>query len=161
MRSFFRGVDVSKILTAADIAKNTQVTLIDKPEHGPRAALKLLTYFDREWGYVLGRGRRFTGVVSSSSLEQARRDDAALDGALVAEVATVQPQTPLHELMGVVAASPCPVPVVDEDGRYHGAISRTALLQALDNLPTESATDAGPEAMEPVAAPEPLAATGS
>jgi len=31
-----------------------------------------------------------------------------------------------------VAASPCGLPVVDEAGRYRGAISKAVLLQTLD-----------------------------
>ncbi|XBQ08337.1 MAG: glycine betaine/L-proline ABC transporter ATP-binding protein ProV [Salinarimonas sp.] len=162
VRSFFRGVDISKVLTAADIAKRTQVTIIDRPEHGARAALKLLTDFDREYGYVIGRGRRFSGVVSVASLEQARAENATLDKALLADAATVRPETPLHELMGVVAGAPNPVPVVGDDGRFHGVISRTTLLQALDNLPTETgATPPAAEGAPGEAAPEPVAATGS
>lgn len=144
VRSFFRGVDVSKVLTAGDIARRTQVTLIERPEQGPRAALRLLGDFDREFGYVLGRGRRFIGIVSVASLEQARAGDASLESAMLGGVATVAPQTQLHALMGTVATTPYPVPVVDEAGRYHGVVSRTALLQALENLPS---TDAPPSRM--------------
>ncbi|WP_372426435.1 glycine betaine/L-proline ABC transporter ATP-binding protein ProV [Salinarimonas chemoclinalis] len=161
VRSFFRGVDVSKVLTAADIATKTQVTIIDKPEQGPRAALRLLGDFDREWGFVIGRGRRFAGVVSVSSLEQARHDDAPLDAALMPEIATVRPEAPLGELMGVVATAPYPVPVVDEEGRYRGAVSRTSLLQALDGLPGEAeATFEPPIDADEAGAPRPVAAAG-
>ncbi len=139
VRSFFRGVDVSKVLTARDIARRTQVTIIDKPEQGPRAALRLLDDFDKEYGYVLGRGRKFLGVVSLSSLEEARKTDAPLDKALLPEDATVSPETPLGDLMGVVAMTPYAVPVVSQDGRYVGAVSRSALLKALDNVTEEPA----------------------
>ncbi|MGJ3264210.1 MAG: glycine betaine/L-proline ABC transporter ATP-binding protein ProV [Salinarimonas sp.] len=165
VRSFFRGVDISKVLTAADIATRTQVTIIDKPEQGPRAALRLLGDFDREWGYVIGRGRRFAGVVSVASLEHARRDEASLEKAFLPGTPAIPPETPLHELIGVVAGAPHPVPVVDADGRYRGVISRTSLLQALDNLPGEPeaalATDRGTSVETPAPAPASVAATGS
>jgi glycine betaine/proline transport system ATP-binding protein len=144
VRSFFRGVDVSKVLTAKDIARRTQVTLIDKPEQGPRAAMRLLGDFDREYGYVLGRGRKFVGVVSLASLEEAKRVDASLEQALLPDGPTVTPDISLNDLMGVVAATPYAVPVVQEDGRYVGAVSKSTLLKALDNINGE----------EPVAAPE-------
>jgi len=144
VRSFFRGVDVSKVLTAKDIARRTQVTLIDKPEQGPRAAMRLLGDFDREYGYVLGRGRKFVGVVSLASLEEAKRVDATLEQALLPDGPTVTPDISLNDLMGVVAATPYAVPVVQEDGRYVGAVSKSTLLKALDNINGE----------EPIAAPE-------
>ncbi len=134
VRSFFRGVDVSKVLTARDIARRTQVTLIDKPEQGPRAAIRTLENHDREYGYVLGRGRRFLGVASLSSLDEARKADAPLDKALLPDCPTITPDTHLGDLMNVVAVTPFAVPVVDEDGRYVGAVSRSALLKALDNV---------------------------
>ncbi|MCC5977493.1 MAG: glycine betaine/L-proline ABC transporter ATP-binding protein ProV [Salinarimonas sp.] len=156
VRSFFRGVDVSKVLTARDIARRTQVTLIDKPEQGPRAAIRMLETHDREYGYVIGRNRRFLGVASLASLDEARKADAALEKALLPDCPTITPETHLGELMNVVATTPYAVPVVDEDGRYAGAVSRSALLQALDNVigdekPSGASTDAAPtEAREGV-----------
>ena len=38
----------------------------------------------------------------------------------------------MNELIGLVAESPCQVPVVDERGLYLGLISKTHLLQTLD-----------------------------
>lgn len=148
VRSFFRGVDVSKVLTAKDIARRTQVTLIDKPEQGPRAAMRLLADFDREYGYVLGRGRKFVGIVSLASLEEAKRVDTSLEHALLPDGPTVTPDISLNDLMGVVAATPYAVPVVQEDGRYVGAISKSTLLKALDNINGEeplASLDAVPE----------------
>jgi hypothetical protein len=42
------------------------------------------------------------------------------------------PSTPLNDLIGVVAASPCGVPVVDAEHRYVGVVSKAALLETLD-----------------------------
>ena len=134
VRSFFRGVDVSKVLTARDIARRTQVTLIDKPEQGPRAAIRTLETHDREYGYVLGRNRRFLGVASLATLDEARKADHPLEKALLPDCPTISPETHLGELMNVVATTPYAVPVIDENGRYAGAVSRSALLQALDNM---------------------------
>ncbi|MBC6659524.1 glycine betaine/L-proline ABC transporter ATP-binding protein, partial [Morganella morganii] len=39
---------------------------------------------------------------------------------------------PLNELLTVVAQSPCAVPVVGNNNRYAGVISKGMLLQALD-----------------------------
>ncbi|HMB11609.1 glycine betaine/L-proline ABC transporter ATP-binding protein ProV [Saliniramus sp.] len=137
VRSFFRGVDVSKVLTARDIARRTQVTLIDKPEQGPRAAIRTLESHDREYGYVIGRNRRFLGVASLATLDEARKADQPLEKALLPDCPTISPEAHLGDLMNVVATTPYAVPVIDENGRYAGAVSRSALLQALDNMITE------------------------
>ncbi|VTR24259.1 Glycine betaine/L-proline transport ATP-binding protein ProV [Serratia fonticola] len=72
VRTFFRGVDISHVFSAKDIAKRRPVTLIRKtPGFGPRSALQILRDEDRDYGYVLERGQKFIGVVSIDSLKQA------------------------------------------------------------------------------------------
>ena len=106
VRSFFRGVDVSKVLTARDIARRTQVTLIDKPEQGPRAAIRTLETHDREYGYVLGRNRRFLAwPVSRPSMRRAR-PTTRWKRPCCPIARRSSPETHLGELMNVVANHP-------------------------------------------------------
>jgi glycine betaine/proline transport system ATP-binding protein len=72
--------------------------------------------------------------VSLASLEEAKRADANLEQALLPDGPTVTPDISLNDLMGVVATTPYAVPVVQEDGRYVGAVSKSTLLKALDNI---------------------------
>ena len=133
VRTFFRGVDISQVFSAKDIARRTPVGLIRKtPGFGPRSALKLLQDEDREFGYVLERGQKFVGIVSIDSLKTALAAGAGLDNALLETPAAVDAQTPLSELLSVVGQAPCAVPVVGEEGQYVGIISKGVLLQALD-----------------------------
>jgi glycine betaine/proline transport system ATP-binding protein len=133
VRAFFRGVDLTSVLKAGDIARKTQVTLIDRSDDGIRAALTRLREHDRDFGYVVDRGRHLHGVVSVDSLrrtleeDRPRLADAFLDG-----VPTLPEDTPVAELLGTVADSVCGVPVVDADNRYRGVITRAGLLQTLD-----------------------------
>ncbi|MBL28553.1 MAG: proline/glycine betaine ABC transporter ATP-binding protein ProV [Rhodospirillaceae bacterium] len=133
VESFFRSVPASKVLTAGDVARREQVTVIDRADKGVEAAARMLRDYDREYGYVIDRHRRFQGVVSVSSLREALDgDDPGFSGAILDDVQAVQADTALSEVIGQVAGSPCPVPVVEADGRYRGAISKTVLLQTLD-----------------------------
>lgn len=134
VRSFFRGVDVSKVLTAADIARREQVTVIDRADFGVRTALKRLQDHDREYGFVLDKQRKFHGVVSVETLRAAIKAETEprFRHAFLPDVAPVPADTLLNDLLGAVAQSPIAVPVVDETGRYLGAISKTRLLQTLD-----------------------------
>jgi glycine betaine/proline transport system ATP-binding protein len=134
VRSFFRNIDLTRVLTAGDIARRDQATLVRHPGEGPRAALRQLRERDREIGYVQDARRRFHGVVSVESLIAAieRKNGAAtLDDAILAEVAPVAAETSMDEVLPLVAKSPCPLPVVDLGGAYLGAISKTAYLEAL------------------------------
>jgi glycine betaine/proline transport system ATP-binding protein len=139
VRTFFRGVDVSQVFSAKDIARRRPVTLIRKtPGFGPRAALKLLEDEDREYGYVLERGQKYIGVVSLDSLKSALKENRSLDSALLELPAPVPADMPLSELISQVAAAPCAVAVVSEESNYIGVISKAMLLRALDK---EGATE--------------------
>ncbi|CNI19783.1 glycine betaine/L-proline ABC transporter ATP-binding protein ProV [Yersinia pekkanenii] len=133
VRTFFRGVDISHVFSAKDIARRRPVSLIRKtPGFGPRSALKLLQDEDRDYGYVLERGQKFIGVVSIDSLKKALAENQPLDSALLDYPAPVPGDMPLSELISLVAQAPCAVPVVGEDNSYIGIISKAMLLQALD-----------------------------
>ncbi|WP_208951939.1 glycine betaine/L-proline ABC transporter ATP-binding protein ProV [Rahnella sp. ChDrAdgB13] len=132
VRTFFRGVDISQVFSAKDIARRRGALIRKTPGFGPRAALKLLEDEDREYGYVLERGQKFIGIVSIESLKTALKANQPLESALLESPAPVQADMPLSELISHVAAAPCAVPVINEDNNYIGIISKAMLLQALD-----------------------------
>ncbi|PWC09976.1 proline/glycine betaine ABC transporter ATP-binding protein ProV [Brenneria roseae subsp. americana] len=133
VRTFFRGVDISHVFSAKDIARRRPVTLIRKtPGVGPRSALKILQDEDRDYGYVLERGQKFIGIVSIDSLKQALKAQQPLEQALLSDPAPVPADMSLNELISQVAQAPCAVPVIGENNEYIGIISKGMLLQALD-----------------------------
>ena len=134
VRTFFRGVDISQVFSAKDIARRSPVGLLRKaPGFGPRSALKLLEDEDREYGYVIERGNKFVGTVSIDSLKAALSQQQGIDAALIDSPAPVDAETPLSELLSHVGQAPCAVPVVvGEEQQYVGIISKRMLLQALD-----------------------------
>lgn len=135
VRSFFRNIDLTRVLTAADIAKRDQVTVVRHPGEGVRAALHQLRAHDREIGFVQDGSRRFQGVVSVESLIAALErggEQARLEDALLRDVAPVDAETSMEEVLPLVARSPHPLPVVDGAGAYLGTISKTAYLEALE-----------------------------
>lgn len=132
VRTFFRGVDISHVFSAKDIARRSAGALIRKaPGFGPRSAIKLLQDEDREFGYVLEK-QKFIGVVSTDSLKAALAAGEGLESALLDAPAAVPSDTSLNELLGHVAHAPCAVPVVGEENQYVGIISKGMLLRALD-----------------------------
>ena len=99
VRTFFRGVDISQVFSAKDIARRSPVGLIRKtPGFGPRSALKLLQDEDREYGYVIERGNRFVGIVSIDSLKTALSAGQGIEAALIDAPLAVEP---LAELGGL------------------------------------------------------------
>ncbi|TVQ87570.1 MAG: proline/glycine betaine ABC transporter ATP-binding protein ProV [Chromatiaceae bacterium] len=133
VRSFFRGVDVATVFKAADIARKTQVTVIERHDDGVRAAVARLREHDRSFGYVVDRDQHLHGVVSLESLQKALQSDPPrLSQAFLDGIPRLDAATPVAALLGVVAAAPCGVPVVDAAGRYLGVITKASLLQTLD-----------------------------
>ncbi|WJV61753.1 glycine betaine/L-proline ABC transporter ATP-binding protein ProV [Pectobacteriaceae bacterium C52] len=133
VRSFFRGVDISHVFSAKDIARRRPVAIIRKtPGVGPRSALQILQEEDRDYGYVLERGQKFIGIVSIESLKKALKEKQPLEQALLSVPAPVAADMSLNDLISQVAQSPCAVPVIGENNEYIGIISKGMLLQALD-----------------------------
>ena len=133
VRAFFRGVDVSTVLKAGDIARKTQVTVIERHDHGVRTALQRLNEHDRDFGYVLDKGRRFHGIVSVDSLTARLKDaDPKLSDCYLDEVTPIAADTPISELIGRVASASFGMPVVDDNQRYLGVITKVCLLETLD-----------------------------
>jgi glycine betaine/proline transport system ATP-binding protein len=135
VRNFVRGVDAAAVFKAGDIARRGLVVVSESPTRGCRAALKLLEEQDREYANVVDPRQQFVGLVSVDSLRRALHDHQGplgLQHALLPDVQTVSAVHPINELFGQVAHSPWPLPVVDAQGRYVGALSKTTLLRFMD-----------------------------
>ncbi|WP_338882954.1 glycine betaine/L-proline ABC transporter ATP-binding protein ProV [Xenorhabdus sp. TH1] len=133
VKTFFRGVDVGHVFSAKDIARRRPETLLHTAVgFGPRSALKVLDNEDRNYGYLIEKGQKFIGVVSVNSLQQALAEKKSIEHAILEKPTAVSADIPLNELISTVAQSPCAVPVIDNNSRYLGVISKGILLQALD-----------------------------
>ncbi|HKK02102.1 MAG TPA: glycine betaine/L-proline ABC transporter ATP-binding protein ProV [Desulfuromonadales bacterium] len=133
VRAFFRGVDPTNILTAGDIARQTQVTVIRHSGEGPRAALQRLISHDRDYGYVLDSKQRFMGIVSTDTLKEHIDSGGGKDlaPAFLTEAKCVQATDSMQDILPELTAHPWPVPVIDESGKYLGAVSRNLFLRTL------------------------------
>ncbi|MBO1073858.1 glycine betaine/L-proline ABC transporter ATP-binding protein ProV [Roseomonas marmotae] len=134
VRSFFRNVDVSQVFRAGDIARETQVTLIERRGMTVHAALDRMRRHDRDIAIVVGRDKKYHGMISAEALARAVRNGVAdpYHSAFLPDVQPIAAADTLSDVMGRVAQSPFPVPVVDENHRYLGSISKSALLMSLD-----------------------------
>lgn len=131
--SFFRGVNVASVFFAKDIARKNPAAVFKKHDNdGPAAAMQMLLDNDREYGIVVDRANKYTGIVSLDSLKEAKREQRSLSSALLADTVTISPDVSVGDLIGQVAQVPYSVPVVDDNGRYYGVITKTRLLQTLD-----------------------------
>lgn len=131
VRSFFRGVDVSSVLSVGDIATKSQVTVFER-DGTIRAARERIAVADRDFAYVIDKSQHFHGVVSTASLEaEIARGGESLSDAFISGVTPLSADKRLGDAIEEVATAPCGLPVVDQEGRYLGVVSRAVLLGAL------------------------------
>ncbi|CAH8234196.1 glycine betaine/L-proline ABC transporter ATP-binding protein ProV [Vibrio aestuarianus] len=131
--SFFRGVNVASVFSAKDIARKNPAAVFKKHDNdGPAAAMQLLMDNDRDYGIVVDRSNKYSGIVSLDSLKQALKQQASLSSALLSDTITIDPELSVGELISQVAEVPYAVPVVDKQGHYYGVITKSRLLQTLD-----------------------------
>ncbi|WP_418315994.1 glycine betaine/L-proline ABC transporter ATP-binding protein ProV [Piscinibacter sakaiensis] len=134
VRSFFKNVDVTNVFSAADLARKSQVSIIDHQGMGVRSALQRLRQHQREFGYVVSPEQAFMGVVSIDTLQAELQGnvDPKLRNAFIGGVEPITVDTPITNLYGPLAAHPHGLPVVDDAGRYRGSITKNTLLEFLE-----------------------------
>jgi len=135
VKAFFNGVDTNKYLTAKDVAQKEQVTIFDRPDdpaNGFSAALERMRIYDRVYAFVLDEQHKVLGIVSAESLMACiDKPRKKLRDALLPDKVTISGNTPLNEVLKKVVEYPFPLPVVDDNGEYIGAITKTVLLRKL------------------------------
>jgi len=155
VKSFIRGVDAALVFKAGDIARQKRLTFISEHDDcGCHAALHLLERSDRDYAYVINPMQRFMGVVSAQSLRNAlwhHIGSLGIQHGFLAHIQPIAANTPITELFEQVVSSPCPLPVVNADGAFIGAISRTTLLRFLDRdtPPLRQPKDVAPIVLDP------------
>lgn len=135
VRAFFRGVDPTGVITAGDIASETQTTIVWHTEGGsPRAALERLSAKDREFGYVIDSGKRLHGIVSTDTLKElieGPRDSKNIKFAFLDKPFIAQKTDSMQDILPAVASNPWPIPVVNEENVYVGVVSKNRFLRTL------------------------------
>jgi glycine betaine/proline transport system ATP-binding protein len=135
VKAFFNGVDTNKYLTAKDVAQKEQVTIFERPDdpaNGFSAALERMRMYDRVYAFVLDEQHKVLGIVSAESLLAcASKRGKKLRDAILPGKTAIPSNMPLNEVMKKVVEYACPLPVVDENGEYIGAITKTVLLRKL------------------------------
>lgn len=130
IRDFFQDVDVTQVY-AAEHAADPETCVIEVHEGWtPEAVAERLEERGQSYAYLVDDAQRWLGVMSTASLRSAASAD--LHAALLPDPICVRARTPLGEVLGEVARTPYPVPVVGRRRRFRGAVSRPSLLSTLE-----------------------------
>ncbi|NNC24359.1 glycine betaine/L-proline ABC transporter ATP-binding protein ProV [Salinisphaera sp. USBA-960] len=129
--SFFKGVDVSYVFAAEDVASRDEAALLTRDDHDIASARAEVKAHARALGVMVDADGAFQGLVTADSLA-AIDDNAGFDAAFVDDVVTVERGEALSTLVLRVADSTYPVVVrAADNGRYCGLISSRLLLHTL------------------------------
>ncbi|NMG44167.1 glycine betaine/L-proline ABC transporter ATP-binding protein ProV [Aromatoleum toluvorans] len=120
VETFFKNVDSSKVLRAGDVAK-FESEIVVRQTNGATPEAPAIPY-----AFIVDNDGRFLGVLDNCT----GRADGARKLA-PKDLSVVPFDTPLHDVLGLAAAVPYPLPVVTRDGALHGTISRESLLKSL------------------------------
>jgi glycine betaine/proline transport system ATP-binding protein len=132
VKSFFKGVDVSNVFNAGDIATQVDTKVIKQAVDGDLSqALINLNNDETSYAYVTDEHDQLRGVLMTEDLPENLSNQDQLENAFI-DIDSITDTTQINEVIGQVANSPCPVPVVDKDNKYQGVISQSLLLETLD-----------------------------
>lgn len=130
VEKFVEDVDISRVLTAEGVMKSPNATVT--PKDGPRLALRRM----REQGissiFVLTKDRKLEGLLTAEdALAAAEAKKDTIKDAIITDIPRVSPDTPLTDLIPIIADSKYPVVVTSEDGVVLGIIIRGAVLAGM------------------------------
>lgn len=132
VESFFKGVSLSEVLSAKHIVNKHIFSLSKKESQGIKTIMRLLDDSDFDYAYLTDTDKTFIGVVNMETLQAARKTTDRVEDAFISKVTPIHADTPISEIIGILAEAPCPLPVMNEAGRMTGVLTRSKLLKALD-----------------------------
>ena len=132
VESFFKGVSMSGVLTAQNIINRKYFTITKKESQGLKTLSRLLEDSDYDYAYITNSNKEFIGVATVETMQAARKTTDQVEDAYIPGVTTIPAETPLSDIIGMMAEAPCPLPVVNDAGQIIGIMTRSKLLKAID-----------------------------
>ncbi len=127
---FVENVNRSKALNASAVMVKPRVIVY--PKDGPRAALRIMEKYGISSVFVVNREGILIGYVrAEDAAELAEKGQRELDGIIQNDVPTALPDTPLAELLDVMAYTKIPMAVVDEERNLKGILVRGSVIAGL------------------------------
>lgn len=144
VREFVRDASPAKVLHAEQIMEDPEVLLYSW--EGPQTARTILARYRREWAFLVDKKRRYLGLISVQAIDSAERNRTAgsvlrarFETLADQSVPTATPSTAVEDLFPLAAASPYPIPILDEQGRLLGIVRNRAIIDSLTPTDTRAA----------------------
>jgi len=131
VKSFFKGVNVTSVLSASHIARKLNLTIVKKEGSGIKSAIQYMSDYDRDFGFFVEKNNKYIGCLTIDSLNKQQKLGGTIYDAVI-ERETILESTPISDIISLVASTKHPIAVVGEDGKYRGSISKSILLETFD-----------------------------
>jgi len=131
IKSFFKGVDVTSVLTASHIVKKVHSTIINKEGTGVNSALQYIGDFDEDYCYFIEKSGKYLGMLTVNSLKEQKKKNGTLHDAIYCNE-SINENLAINDFITTVADFEYPIAVVSDDGKYKGTISKSRLLKVFD-----------------------------
>ena len=129
---------MSRVLTARSVMGRAPEVAF--PQDGPRTVLRKMTESSDTSILVVERDRTLVGMAMLDELAKAAKDGIqSIDDLIQRDAPSIGPDMPLTEIINLMAQWPYRLPVVDENRKLLGVVTRP---QVIDALAQNGTTDA-------------------
>lgn len=127
VKRFVQNVDRTKVITANSISG--RVTSITYPREDLKAAIRAMEKGQSSSVFVLDSERKLQGIITiDDALELQKKGEKDLKSILIDDVYTTHPGTAISDLLPTAIGTKYPIAIVDDEQRFHGAVSRAAIM---------------------------------
>ncbi|MFP4375412.1 MAG: glycine betaine/L-proline ABC transporter ATP-binding protein [Spirochaetales bacterium] len=127
VRRFVQNVDRTKVITASTVGGHAAA--ITYPREDVQAALRAMERSGTSSVFVTDLDRRLKGIVTvDSAAELQKKGEKDIAKAIIDDVYTTSPSTPISDLLATAIKTKYPIAMIDDEGRFHGAVSRAAII---------------------------------
>lgn len=127
---FVENVNYSRALTASSVMVKARNVV--HPKDGPMTALHIMERFGMSSLFVTDRSGRLLGYINADDASMiARQGIRQLDTIIQNDAPLAQPDTPLCDLLEVLAHTKIPVAVIDEVSNLRGVLVRGSVIAGL------------------------------
>ena len=126
---FVEDVDLSRVLTAKDVMKVPDPMI--HVNSGPHVALRMMKEAGISTLFVVGKNRELKGIITADDALRAGKEGLPLQEIIIPDVVSINHDTPVSEIIPVIAESRFPLAVINEEKKLKGVIVRGSVLAAL------------------------------
>ncbi|MEG3072209.1 MAG: ATP-binding cassette domain-containing protein [Candidatus Syntrophopropionicum ammoniitolerans] len=130
VEKFVEDVDRTKVLTAEGVMKSPDPVVFLRD--GPRVALRLMREHGISSIFVVTRERKLAGILlAEDALQAVKEHKEDIKGIIISDVPKVGVDTPVIDIIPVIADTKFPVAVTREDDKLAGILVKGSVLAGM------------------------------